>query len=111
MPSGRVNVLESVSAELVPYAPPRFPCPKCERETKAHQEPGTRICSNKDCRHVHVDPDLMQTEYRRLVDELHLLARERDKFAQRAEALQRSCGTLQVRVSELEREVRERRLR
>jgi ribosomal protein L37AE/L43A len=28
----------------------RYPCPKCGKETKKDHKPGTRICSNKQCR-------------------------------------------------------------
>jgi len=32
--------------------PPRYPCPKCGKETKEHQISGTRICSC--CRQISV---------------------------------------------------------
>lgn len=28
-----------------------YPCPKCQHETKEDQLPGSRICSNRACRH------------------------------------------------------------
>jgi len=33
-----------------------FPCPKCKHETKEDHEPGSRICSNRGCRHKILAP-------------------------------------------------------
>lgn len=41
----------AVSVERGGETPPRFPCPKCGKETKEHSG-GTRICSARTCREI-----------------------------------------------------------
>ena len=44
------QVTDQVIAELVPWAPPRWPCPACGRESKADHAFGSRVCSDRACR-------------------------------------------------------------
>ena len=52
-----VSVTETPSGRLIEVGiavdavPPRWPCPACGKESKEDHAPGTRICSNRACRH------------------------------------------------------------
>lgn len=50
------NTQRSMLGQQIADDSPRFPCPKCGKETLEHRgPPGTRICSAAFCRHV-IDP-------------------------------------------------------
>lgn len=50
MKPDNVFVPDKIDAGLSAPTSPRHPCPACGKETKAHHEPGHRICSDKRCR-------------------------------------------------------------
>jgi hypothetical protein len=54
MPQDKVETADAVFADVASGKAegPAFPCSACGKETKVHHEPGARICSNKECRHV-----------------------------------------------------------